>query len=66
MCNDAFLSEDQLTAHQVMKHGKQITEADERQEQMREAQERRDKKGDQRHKKKRLQEHQQPSAVTSA
>ena len=30
MCNDAFPSEDQLTAHQVVKHGKRITEADER------------------------------------
>ena len=30
MCNDAFPSEDQLTAHQVVKHGKPITEADER------------------------------------
>ena len=29
MCNDAFPSEDQLTAHQVVKHGKPITEADE-------------------------------------
>ena len=29
MCNDAFPSEDQLTAHQVVKHGKLITEADE-------------------------------------
>ena len=28
MCNDAFPSEDQLTAHQVVKHGKPITEAD--------------------------------------
>ena len=32
MCNDAFPSEDQLTAHQVVKHGKPITEADEWQE----------------------------------
>ena len=30
MCNDAFPSEDQLTAHQVVKHGKPITEVDER------------------------------------
>ena len=29
MCNDAFPSEDQLMAHQVVKHGKLITEADE-------------------------------------
>ena len=29
MCNDTFPSEDQLTAHQVVKHGKPITEADE-------------------------------------
>ena len=29
MCNDAFPSEDQLTAHQVVKHGKPITEEDE-------------------------------------
>ena len=50
MCNDAFPSEDQLTAHQVVKHGKPITEADERREQMRETQERRDKRRDQRHK----------------
>ena len=50
MCNDAFPSEDQLTAHQVVKHGKPITEADERREQMKEAQEKRDKKRDQRHK----------------
>ena len=52
MCNDAFPSEDQLTAHQVVKHGKPITEADEWQEQMREAHEKRDKKRDQRHKRK--------------
>ena len=50
MCNDAFPSEDQLTAYQVVKHGKPITEADELREQMREAQERRDKRRDQRHK----------------
>ena len=50
MCNDAFPSEDQLTAHKVVKHGKLITEADEWQEHMREDQERRDKKRDQRHK----------------
>ena len=50
MCNNAFPSEDQLTAHQVVKHGKPITEADEWQEQMKEAQEKRDKKRDQRHK----------------
>ena len=48
MCNDAFPSEDQLTAHQVVKHGKPITEADEQREQMKEAQEKRDKKRDQR------------------
>ena len=48
--NDAFPSEDQLTAHQVVKHGKPITEEDERREQLREAQERRDKKKDQRRK----------------
>ena len=48
MCNDAFPSDDQLTAHQVVKHGKPITEEDERREQLREAQERRDKKKDQR------------------
>ena len=30
MCNDAFPSEDQLTAHQVVKHGKLITEVDKR------------------------------------
>ena len=29
MCNDAFPSEDQLTAHQVVKYGKPITEVDE-------------------------------------
>ena len=52
MCNNAFPSEDQLTAHQVMKHGKPITEADEQREQMKEAQEKRDKKRDQRHKRK--------------
>ena len=28
MCNNAFPSEDQLTAHQVVKHGRLITEAD--------------------------------------
>ena len=50
MCNNAFPSEDQLTAHQVVKNGKPITEADEQREQMREAQERRDKRRDQRHK----------------
>ena len=50
MCNDAFPSEDQLTAHQVVKHGKPITEEDERREQLKEAQERRDKKKDQRRK----------------
>ena len=48
MCNDAFPSEDELMAHQVVKHGKPITEADERWEQMKEAQERKDKKKDQR------------------
>ena len=52
MCNDAFPSEDQLTAHQVVKHGKPITEADERREQMKEAQEKRDKKRDQRQRRK--------------
>ena len=41
-----------MTAHQVVKHGKLITEADEQQEQMKEAQEKRDKKRDQRHKRK--------------
>ena len=50
MCNDAFPSEYQLTAHQVVKHGKPITEGDEQQEQMRAVQERRDKRRDQRHK----------------
>ena len=50
MYNDAFPSEDQLTAHQVVKHGKPITEEDEQREQLKEAQERRDKKKDQRHK----------------
>ena len=50
MCNDAFPSEDQLTAHQVVKHGKPITAEDERREQLKEAQERRDKKKDQRRK----------------
>ena len=34
MCNDAFPSEDQLTAHQVVKHGKPITEEDEQREQL--------------------------------
>ena len=29
MCKDAFPSGDQLTAHQVVKHGRPITEADE-------------------------------------
>ena len=29
MCNDAFPSEDQLTAHQVVKHGKPMPEVDE-------------------------------------
>ena len=43
MCNNAFPSEDQLTAHQVVKHGKLITEADEWRERMKEAQEKRDK-----------------------
>ena len=52
MCNDAFASEDQLTAHQVVKHGKPITEVDERREQMKEAQEKRDKKRDQRQRRK--------------
>ena len=52
MCNDAFPSEDQLTAHQVVKHGKPITEADERRERMKEAQEKRDKKRDQRQRRK--------------
>ena len=52
MCNDAFPSEDQLTAHQVVKHGKPITEADEWQEWMKEAQEKRDKKRDQRQRRK--------------
>ena len=50
MCNDAFPSEDQLTAHQVVKHRKPITEEDEQREQLKEAQERRDKKKDQRRK----------------
>ena len=44
MCNDAFPSEDQLTAHQVVKHGKPITEADEQRERMKEAQEKRDQR----------------------
>ena len=48
MCNDAFPSEDQLMAHQVVKHGRPITEADKRQEQLKEAQERRDKRREQR------------------
>ena len=52
MCNDAFSSEDQLTAQQVVKHGKPITEADEWREQMKEAQEKKDKKRDQGHKRK--------------
>ena len=52
MCNDAFPSEDQLTAHQVVKHGKPITEADEWRERMKEAQEKRDKKRDQRQRRK--------------
>ena len=52
MCNDTFPSEDQLTAHQVVKHGKPITEADERREQMKEAQEKRDKKRDKRQRRK--------------
>ena len=52
MCNNAFPSEDQLTAHQVVKHGKRITEADERRERMKESQEKRDKKRDQRYKRK--------------
>ena len=52
MCNDAFPSEDQLTAHQVVKHGKPITEVDERREQMKEAQEKRDRKRDQRQRRK--------------
>ena len=52
MCNDAFPSEDQLTAHHIVKHGKPITEADERQERMKEAQEKRDKKRDQRQRRK--------------
>ena len=30
MCKDAFPAEDQLTAHQVVKHGRPITEADEK------------------------------------
>ena len=66
MCNDAFPSEDELMAHQVVKHGKPITEADEWWEKMKEAQERKDRKKDQRRKRKRSREHQQPSAVTSA
>ena len=52
MCNDAFPSENQLTAHHVVKHGKPITETDEWRERMKEAQEKRDKKRDQRHKRK--------------
>ena len=52
MCNDAFPSEDQLTAHQVVKHGKPITEVDEWQERMKEAQEKRDKKRNQRQRRK--------------
>ena len=50
MCNHAFPSADQLEAHQVVRHGKPITEEDERREQMREAKEKRDKKREQRHK----------------
>ena len=50
MCNDVFPSEDQLTAHQVVKHGKPITEADEQYEQIKQAKETRDKKREQRHK----------------
>ena len=57
MCNDAFSSEVQLTSHQVVKHGKPITEADERREQMREAQEIRDKKAQERRDKRRDQRH---------
>ena len=48
-CNDAFPSALQLTAHQMVKHGKPITEEDEKYEQMREAKELRDKKRAQRH-----------------
>ena len=66
MCNDAFPSEDQLTAHQVVKHGKPITEADERQEQMgRKPKKRGTRRETKDTKEKRLQEHQQPSAVTN-
>ena len=66
MCNEAFPLEDQLTAHQVVKHGKPITEEDEQREQLKEAQERRDKKKDQDANEKRPPEHQQPSVVTNA
>ena len=49
MCNDAFPSALELTAHQTVKHGKLITEADEQYEQRKQAKETRDKKREQRH-----------------
>ena len=49
-CNDVFPSADQLHAHQMVRHGKPITEEDERREQMKEAQEKREKKREQCHK----------------
>ena len=52
MCNDAFPSEDQLTAHQVVQHGKPITEVDEWRERMKEAQEKKDKRREQRQRRK--------------
>ena len=48
MCNDAFPLEDKLMAHQVVKHGRPITEDDERQKQLKGAQKRRDRRREQR------------------
>ena len=66
MCNDAFPSEDQLTAHQVVKQGKPITEVDERREQLKEAKKEETRKRTKDANEKRPPEHQQPSVVTSA
>ena len=66
MCNGAFPSDDQLTAHQVVKHGKPIIEEDERREQLKEAQKEETRRRTKDANEKRPPEHQQPSVVTSA
>ena len=50
MCNDAFPSALELTAHQTARHGKPITEEDEQYEKRKDAKELRDKRREQRHK----------------